>query len=419
MMTNTFTPHVGGVARSVESFTAEYRRLGHRVLVVAPIFDGTPPRERGVVRVPAIRRFNGSDFSVRLPIPGLLTRALDRFRPQLIHSHHPYFLGGTALCQAASRRLPLVFTHHTMYERYTHYVPGDSPSFKAFAAELATGYANLCARVIAPSESTAAILRARGVSTPIEIIATGIDIRRFARASGTAFRRSLGIPDDVFVVGHVGRLAPEKNLVFLAAALARFLKTTPRALLLVVGSGPSEAALRSTFDAGGLGGRLRLGGAVGGSRLAGAYHAMDVFAFASKSETQGMVLAEAMASGVPVVGLDAPGVREVVRDGVNGRLVEHEDAGLFSEALAWAASRTGAQRRELAQAARRTARRFSAARSARKALRVYQDVLQAQGPPPTADQDSAWAAARRKLAAEWDVWTNVAHAANTALKRVP
>src|SRR5690554_7199960 len=103
MVTNTYEPHVGGVARSVAAFSEEYRRRGHRVLVVAPVFSNQPPNERDVVRIPAIQNFNGSDFSVVLPAPGGLNEALDAFAPDIVHSHHPYLLGNTALRNARYR----------------------------------------------------------------------------------------------------------------------------------------------------------------------------------------------------------------------------------------------------------------------------------------------------------------------------
>ena len=143
MMTNTFTPHVGGVARSVESFTASYRKLGHHVLVVAPEFDNMPSEETDVVRIPAIQNFNGSDFSVVLPIPSNLRSAVEAFEPEIVHSHHPFLIGSTALRLARQYSLPIVFTHHTMYEKYTHYVPGDSKTLKRFVINLSTRYANL------------------------------------------------------------------------------------------------------------------------------------------------------------------------------------------------------------------------------------------------------------------------------------
>ncbi|MGH8489918.1 MAG: glycosyltransferase, partial [Gammaproteobacteria bacterium] len=139
MMTNTYAPHVGGVARSVEGLAGAFRARGHQVLVAAPLFKDTPENERGVIRFPAVKDFNGSAFSVPMPAPLRLVAALKQFRPEIIHSPHPFLLGGTALRVAAARRLPVVFTYHTMYEKYTHYAPGDSQTMKHFVMDLVRG----------------------------------------------------------------------------------------------------------------------------------------------------------------------------------------------------------------------------------------------------------------------------------------
>src|SRR6185503_9609416 len=374
MLTNTFTPHVGGVARSVETLSGELRKMGHRVLVVAPEFEGRPEDEDEVVRVPAIQKFNGSDFSLRLALPGYLTDSLDEFRPEIAHSHHPFLMGDSALRIAAVRDLPLVFTHHTMYEQYTHYVPGDSPALQRFVVQLSVGYANLTNQVIAPSESVASILAGRGVETPIAVIPTGVDLARFGSGDGPGFRAGLGIPPRALVVGHVGRLAPEKNLRFLSGAVARLLAEKDHAVFLVVGSGPSAEEIEKVFRQRGLAGRLHLAGPLEGPRLADAYHAMDVFAFASRSETQGMVLTEAMAAGVPVVALDAPGAREVVHDRVDGRLLPREDSAAFTAALRWVVSRSPEERRKLQAACRRKARSFSLEACAERVLNLYEEA---------------------------------------------
>ena len=329
MLSNTFTPHVGGVARSVETFTAEYRRRGHRVLIVAPEFPDMPQQETDVVRISAIQNFNASDFSVALPIHPQLGDAVDAFGPDVVHAHHPFLLGITALRLARHRGLPLVFTHHTLYEQYTHYLPGDSPVLKRFAIELATRYANLTDRVFAPSESIRELLRERGVTTPIAVVPTGVCLERFAQGDGPGFRRLTGIPETACVVGHLGRLAPEKNLEFLAEAVADFMRGNSGAHFLVIGSGPSEAAIRELLARSGVVERLHIAGILQQQQLADALHAMDVFAFASTSETQGMVLTEAMAAGLPVVALDAPGAREVVRDMHNGRLLTQATPAAF------------------------------------------------------------------------------------------
>ena len=375
MMTNTFTPHVGGVARSIEAFTAEYRKRGHRVLVVAPEFENMPENEVDVIRIPAIQNFNGSDFSVVLSTPGYLTEAIKEFEPDILHSHHPYLIGGTALRLAIPHKLPLVFTHHTMYEQYTHYVPGDSETLKRFIVQLSTRYANLCNQVFAPSESVASVLRRRGVVARIDVVPTGVNLDKFARGSGAGFRAAMDIPENAFVVGHVGRLAPEKNLGFLAQAISGFLKSEKRAHFLIIGRGPSENTIRNIFSREGVADRLHTLGILKNPLLASAYRAMDVFAFASKSETQGMVLTEAMAAGVPVVALDAPGVREVVVDHRNGRLLHSETIEEFSSALQWVAALSSEQMQQLKQDAKNSAEEFSMGRSADKALTLYKNLL--------------------------------------------
>ncbi|MGZ8238852.1 MAG: glycosyltransferase, partial [Methylobacter sp.] len=389
MLTNTFTPHVGGVARSVETFTDAYRQLGHRVLVVAPEFPNMPQDEANVVRIPAVQNFNGSDFSVVLPVAGLLTEALNEFRPDIVHAHHPYLLGMTALRVARFHTLPLVFTHHTRYEEYTHYVPGNSFTLKRFVIELATRFANLCDQVFAPSESIAALLQERGVTTPIAVVPTGIDVVRFNQGDAQGFRAAMNIPHEAFVVGHLGRLAPEKNLAFLAKAVAAFLQTDSRAHFLVVGKGPSEEEIRTIFTRAGLASRLHFAGILELPQLADAYRAMNVFAFASKSETQGLVLAEAMAAGVPVVALDAAGVQEVVRDGCNGRLLRDESRQAFVSALNWIACLPIARKQTLEHCAHETAQEFSVPHTAAKALACY-EALQAKKFVERSEADYQW-----------------------------
>jgi glycosyltransferase involved in cell wall biosynthesis len=413
MMTNTFTPHVGGVARSVEAFTAEYRKRGHRVLVVAPEFENMPENEVDVVRIPAIQHFNGSDFSVVLPVSGFLTSAVYAFKPDIIHSHHPFLVGSTALRMAHIHEVPLVFTHHTMYEQYTHYVPGHSKALKRFVINLSTSYANLSDQVFAPSESVASVLRERGVKAPIDVVPTGVQLDRFARGSGPGFRAAMEIPEDAFVVGHLGRLAPEKNLDFLAKVLAAFLKSERRVHFLVVGRGPSERAIQEIFSGEGVADRLHSIGILDDPLLASAYRAMDVFAFASKSETQGMVLIEAMAAGVPVVALDAPGVREVVEDHHNGRLLHSETLDEFLSALQWVASLGPEHIEQLKEGAEHTAKSFSMERSTDKALALYENLWQ-NGFIHRHAEYNVWKGLLRLIKTEWDVLKGVVGAAEAA-----
>ena len=418
MATNTYLPHVGGVARSVEGFASEFRRRGHRVVIVAPIFEGIPVRETDVIRIPAVQNFNGSDFSVPIPLSGKVISTLKTFAPQVVHSHHPFLLGDTALRISATREIPVVFTHHTMYEKYTHYVPGDSPRLKRFVLDLVTGYCNLCDAVIAPSETVAEEIVHRGVKVPVTIVPTGVNLKVFSSGDGHAFRNRTGIPRDAFLVGHVGRLAPEKNLAFLAEAVVRFLLRDRRARFFLAGEGPMKKEIERTFAARGLADRFHSRGVMDHPELASAYKGMDVFAFTSRTETQGMVVTEAMAAGTSVVALDGSGVREVVRDGENGRLLPREDPEEFASALAWTAGLSLEERRRLGEGIARTADEFSMPRTAAKTLVLYESLIRIK-PARKTIEPSPWTSARKFAGEEWKIVRNIAHAAGVAVLSMP
>ena len=262
------------------------------------------------------------------------------------------------------------------------------------------------------------LIRQRGVTTPIQVVPTGVELERYAGGDPLGFRAAMQIPPDAFVVGHVGRLAPEKNLHFLAESVIEFIKSRtpkkpPDAHFLVAGAGPEEATIRSYFAAVGLGSRLHVAGILDSRQLTSAYRAMDVFAFSSRSETQGMVLTEAMAAAVPVVALDAPGAREIVVDGDNGRLLSTETPESFAAALRWVAECAPAERQRLRDAALETAREFSMHNCAARALRCYDELLDGahQG---NEEKFENWKNLLRLIKAEWDIIEGVVEGAAAA-----
>jgi glycosyltransferase involved in cell wall biosynthesis len=417
MFTNTYLPHVGGVARSVNTLEEACRARGHEVRVVAPEFEHAVPSPH-VLRVPAIQQFNGSDFSVRLPALNVVRDFMEDFKPDIIHSHHPFLLGDSALRESWKMQVPIVFTHHTLYERYTHYVPLDSPALKRFAVQLATEYCNLCDQVIAPSESIEHLLVERGVTCPVLAIPTGIDTAFFAAGDGTRFRDQAGIPRDARIIGHTGRLAREKNLMFLAEAVAPCLAVDPRAVFLVVGDGDARTDLLEYLRGHGGEHQLHFTGSLSGPALADAYAAMDCFVFASQSETQGLVLAEAMASGTPVVALDGPGVREIVRDGENGLLLEgHASAADFTAAL-----RRMMEDPELAlvcsRSARATAADYDTDRCVSRVLECYGNLIAAH-PGRTEGDPTAWDRLLAGIGIEWNLLVEKMSAAAAAVSEPP
>ncbi len=417
MFTNTYLPHVGGVARSAETFSEDLRKLGWDCLIVAPEFlDATAEAETDpfVVRAPALKNFNGSGFSLSVIQPGYIFDRVEEFAPDIVHSHHPFLLGDAAVRTAATLGLPVVFTHHTLYERYTHYSPVDADVIKRLVIELATDYANLCERVIAPSESIAQLMRSRGVEVPIDVLPTGVDLELFGNGNAARAREQYGIPPDARVIGHVGRLAKEKNLGFLSEAMADCVARDPGDRFFVVGKGDDERVIIEAFEKRGVRDQLVLAGQQTREQLADAYAAMELFVFTSFTETQGITLVEAMAAGTPILALDGPGVREVVKTDHNGALLPKETTvqAFADQAHAFMRDTTGLKR--LRVQALKSAQAFSRERCALKLIDLYfraitDNQLKNGGTRTTLDRIV------ERLDAEWSLLSNKASAAFSAI----
>jgi len=371
MATNTYLNVVGGLEKSVLSFASKFRELKHGVAIAGTDFveisGNTKNSSLPLTRHPL--------FS--LPFRAKLERIVAKFNADIIHAHHPFLMGEMALRFSAYYDKPVVFTYHIMFDQYSHYLPLISPSFsKRFLTELAVGFCNLCTRVIAPSESVRKILRAQGVKAAIDVVPTGVEAEKYLIGNRGKKRKELGLSEKAVLLGCVGRLAPEKNLDYLASQVLRFMQAHDNAYFFVAGKGPSCEMLKNIFSDAGLQARLLYMGALQGQDLIDSYHAMDVFVFASESETQGMVITEAMAAGIPVVALDAPGVREVVQDFENGRIVFTAESNEFQSAIEWCVARSAKDLASLKQKAIATAGSFSVDKCALRALEVYRMALQ-------------------------------------------
>ncbi len=415
MVTNTYLPHVGGVANSVAVFTKYLRKHGHNVKVIAPEYKEDNSSDPYIIRVPAIQHFNGSDFSVVLPIPHFLENDLKDFTPDVIHSHHPFLMGSMAVRLSKKYVVPLIFTQHTMFEDYTHYVPVDFGDMKKFVISLSTGYANLCDRVVAPSQSVADILKGRGVETPISIIPTGVEMDKFTKGNGSTFREKHNIPEDAFLAGHIGRLAQEKNLMFLTRSVSKFLKENHHAHFFVGGYGPSQEPMQKHFQENGLQKQVHFAGKLTGQETIDAYHAMDLFVFSSKSETQGMVLTEAMSAKVPVIAIDASGVREVLKDGQNGFMLDNESEDDFAQAINKYYNLSEQDKNKIKENAFETAKEFSMENCVMSLVEVYHQLKSLNMQERDMDE-SIWKKSTELAKTQWDLFTNLTSAVVDAVQ---
>ncbi|HSH09897.1 MAG TPA: glycosyltransferase, partial [Oceanipulchritudo sp.] len=262
-------------------------------------------------------------------------------------------------------------------------------------------------------ESIRDLVTSRGVEVPVSVVPTGINLKTFASGDGIAFRNAHGIPAGAPVLGHIGRIEREKNVEFLAKAVGLALQRDPTCWFLLAGEGECKEVVRRILAAAGVVGRTLLLGRLKGPDFAGAYKAMDVFLFCSKSETQGMVLAEAMAAGRPVIALDAPGAREIVCHEKNGYLLQ-EGASIetYADAIARWRKLPDRVRREWESEIARTAEAFSLDHCMSKLERVYEELLHGHSIETNL---SPWEQLMGRFEAEWELALEKAKAATVAL----
>jgi len=402
MFTNTYLPLVGGIENSIATFVEDFKQMGHKCLIVTPEMDGAEESTKEILRVPAVRRFAGSAFSMHLPIPGIIRPRLDEFGPDIIHTHHPFLLGDDALRNARRGGIPLVLTYHTIWDRYADFFPNET--IKNIVVNLTLEFSNLCDHGVAPSESIKAFLRSLGIIVPISVIPTGISTEKFQQGDRARGRQMLGIDPDAQVIGYVGRVGPEKNLAYLADAAVLWCLANPRARLLIVGGGDYRLHIKGIFAAAGIEDRIVLAGVRKNGELVDAYAAMDAFAFTSLTDTQGIVLAEAMAGGLPILALDAPGARESVSDRVNGRLLSADSTPQdYAEAVADAFA-DDARRAQWSENARARSADYSRHRTATQMLELYQGLIDAYEREKEAEGTyTAFDRLAARLEAEWDL----------------
>lgn len=333
LFTNNYLPMLGGVARAVETLRTALAALGHQPVVVAPRMRGGPASTPGVVRVPALPAPTYPDFALPLPLTTAVARRIEALDLDAFHAQHPFLLGGSARRLARRLGRPLLFTYHTRYDKYAHYVPLPRPLVVRRALAWSRAFANAADVVIAPSAGLANRLRAQGVRRPVVVLPTGVDLDAFRPADRAAARRAVGLPGDGPLCLYVGRLDREKNVEFLLDAFDRMAAREAGVRLALVGRGIREAALRRHAARLSAASRIHFLGGVPPEATPRYYQAADLFLFASTTETQGLAVLEAMAVGCPVVAVRAPGVEEAVVDGVGGLLVAEDREAFAAAAL--------------------------------------------------------------------------------------
>lgn len=371
MFTNTYLPSINGVAVSVNRLKTGLERQGHEVLLCAPSYDDQPP-EAGVFRIPILIS-PGAALRLANPFHRQTWRAVRDFQPDVIHLHHPYWLGSLGLRMARKLKVPTVFTYHTRLEQFAHAIPLPGALFRNVIAHwLVRRFANRCDEIIVPTPITRDYIHLIGVDRPVHVHPTGIEVERFRQKDSTQLTELAARynPDGRRILVTIARLSKEKNLDFLIAAMKELkARHAPPFRLLIIGDGDERARLTSTIRDAGLTSEVRLVGSVPMQDIPAYLALAQLFVFTSVSETQGMVILEAMAAGLPVVAVNATGVDAFVQNRRTGMLTE-EDLDAWTDAVhALLVNRS--ERQTMARAAFEEAQTHSIERFAADIVRVY------------------------------------------------
>ncbi len=381
MMTNNYKPFVAGVPISVEKLSVGLRALGHQVTVFAPSYD-EQDTEEDVIRYGALLKGVAGGFSVPNSLDPKIERAFWEGHFDVIHVHHPMMIGATARYLSWKYHVPLVSTYHTRYEQYLHYV--GLTGLERFWPIYLRRTLGACNMVFAPTPHIRDYLRETGINPPIEVLPTGLSKTAFYPDQQKAKRlREQFCEGRPFLFCTVARLAKEKNLEFLLESLALYKqKAGPCFKLLLIGKGPYREKLCRRIGELALTEEIILTGEVRNEDMKEYCAASDLFLFSSRSETQGIVLLEAMAVGTPVLALRATGTDDIVINGVNGYMTQVsgdspkdriQDARVFADKAM--AILSGKELETLKQGAKETAKMYDSQKIAGKAALYYQEVL--------------------------------------------
>lgn len=370
IFSDSYTPILNGVSVSIEGLVEALRARKHSVHIFTSAFRGHRDHDPNVYRFPAIRTPFAKGYPLAIPPFYPMLRHFRKHTFDIVHTHTPFTIGFVGLRWAESHSLPVVSTYHTLYEKYMHYVPLPKRYVRYKLAKHTHYYYNRCAHIIAPSEAAMKSLHRHRVATPITIIPSGNPSPSvFSRDEA---RRRAGVRPDERILLYVGRIAKEKNMSTLFEMAQIVMRERDDVRFILVGDGPHRAECQRIARDLGIGDRVKFVGPVPRESVDEYYAAADLFVFSSMTETQGLVIGEAMTFGVPAVAVHGGGASDSIINDENGYVVANNPAQ-FAETVLRILGNPALHGR-LSEGARKSVRRWTMDDMCEAILEVYERV---------------------------------------------
>lgn len=323
IFTNNYLPNPYGVTGSIESFREIFEKQGHTVYIFAPFWKGYCDENHRVFRYPSLDIKIKFRFPLAIPYSWKMDKLIDSLDLDIIHSQHPNLLGTAAKKWARKKNIPLVFTWHTLYDQYTNFAPFLPRAFTAnWIIKKVVRYANSSDALIAPTQGVADKIKGWGVRRKINVIPTGVIEAQFENPDRKKIRDRYGIRDNEILLVLISRLTEEKNVEFLLRALVPVIKKHTNVKFLLGGEGYLAGKIKTMAKKSNIKDSVIFSGLVSREEVKNYLLAGDIFVHASKSETQGMILSEAMYMGLPIVAINATGANDLIENNVSGLLVK-------------------------------------------------------------------------------------------------
>lgn len=380
--TDTYTPQVNGVVSSIITLKEELEKQNHKVYIFAPSAPGYKDSFKEKAKTFRFRSFKflfQPEYRVAQPFCWKFLRQISKIKLDIIHAHTPLILGVLALLISRLQNRPLVYTHHALYHEYVKVYFWKGRLFPPKAAKkITTAFCNQCNAVIAPSSKIKHLLKIDGVKKKILELPSGINFQNFDQPflspKSNDFRQKHNIPDKAKVLIFVGRLAKEKNIEFLISVFEKISQELDDIYFVLVGDGPHRGKLNLFAKKINSSKNIIFTGYLQGLEVIKSYQAADIFIYSSKNETQGLVILEAAASGLPIVAVKDLAFKNILIDSFNGYLIVNENVKDFSQKVI-KILKNPETAKKMSQNSKALAQEFSVSNQANKLVALYQSLI--------------------------------------------
>jgi 1,2-diacylglycerol 3-alpha-glucosyltransferase len=370
-----YLPQKNGVATSVAEYAEALQKKGHTLTIIAPKYPGISDSEKNVIRLSSISYKKNTGIRLAVYLPEKSFRELLKLDFDIIHGHGDGPITMLGWIIAKRKNIPFILSHHTFWSKYTHYLPAGVLIRPRIVEKVTQLFANSCSEIISPSKMSKKELENYGVTKPITVIPHGLDLSNYSFSNKDYLHSLLHIPKTNKIILYVGRLGKEKSVDVLLHAFALVQKNNPDTSFVLVGNGTQKESLEDLAKELHIDHNTHFLGEVDYSTIPSVFYSADIFAFASKTETLGKVLLEAMAAGLPVVTLNIQPFKELIKNKAEGILVSGTPTSIAKGIVALVENET--YRKELSKNALIKSEIFSIDTAVTKIESIYEKQLAA------------------------------------------